>query len=393
MPPEQGSDAGIQLLGERSLYSEVLQAHTLLLSIALSLQAWCALPQGAPAASSPDVLEHSARTALERGDFAAAVRDFRLALISSPRSASLHAGLGTALAGQGMLNEAIDEQTRALRLKPADPAMHRALASLLYRAGNYARARSELQPLVAANPQDLASAMLLGYVDIKLDRSAESLSILAPLETAHRDNLDLIYALAFAMIQTGNIADGAPRMERVAGIRKSADAWMVAGIARFDHKQFRTAQADAEEALHLDSKIRGGSTLLGKSLYVLGQHEAAVPPLRAALRADPADFEANLYLATVRLEQKDYRTAESLLDLALQLRPGYPLARLDRAKIFALTGRTKDALPILEGLIDGKPDWKEAHWELANDYFKLDRAAEGRRERAIVEQLQGDPPR
>jgi tetratricopeptide (TPR) repeat protein len=345
--------------------------------------------QAPPAASSADALEHRAQASFQHGDLDAAVRDYRLALVSAPRSASLHSGLSAALAAQGKLNDALDEQGIALRLKPADPAMHRALAALLYRTGDFTRARSELDPLVGANPQDLASAVLLSDVDIKLGRSTDALRVLVPLEPAHRGNVELEYALAFAMIQTGNIAEGAPRMEKVATLRKSAGAWMVAGIARFDQSQFHPAQADAEQVLRLDGNVRGGSTLLGKTLYVLGQHEAAVAPLQSALRMDPTDFEANLYLATIRIEQKDYRTAESLLDLALQLRPGFPLALLDKAKLLGATGRVAEAVPILEDLVKGKPDWEEAHWELANDYFKLDRAADGRRERAIVEQLRG----
>jgi tetratricopeptide (TPR) repeat protein len=345
--------------------------------------------QGPPPSPSVEALEHSAQAALQHGNAETAIRDYRLALAKAPRSASLHSGLGAALAVQGKLNDALDEQRVAVGLSPSDPAMHRTLGTLLYRAGDLAEARAELEPIIAANQKDLASALVLGDVYIKLGRSADAVRILSPLETAHQNSLELEYSLSFAMIQAGNIAEGAPRMEKVAVARKSADTWMVAGIARFENRQFGPARDDAQQALKLDAKVRGGSTLLGKSLYVLGQRDAAVAPLQSALRADPEDFDANLYLATIRLEQRDYHTAEALLDLALQIRPGFPLARLDRAKLLGLTGRVTEAVPILEDLVKGKPDWEEAHWELANDYFELNRDEDGRRQRAIVKQLRG----
>lgn len=365
----------------------MVKARNTFIRMFLFLWVSCAPGQTPSRTSSDEMVFRNAQTAMEHGDVAAAVRIYRLALASAPRSASLHAGLSSALAAEGNLHDALDEQDIAVILKPSDPAMHRALASLLYKTGDLVRARGELEPLVGANPQDLASALLLGDVDVKLGRNEDVLRILAPLEPTHQNSIELEYMMAFAMIQTGNLKEGAPRMEKVAGIRKSADSWMVAGIARFEANQFHPAQADAEQALRLDNNVHGGSTLLGKTLYILGQHEAAVRPLQTALREDPSDFDANLYLATIRIEQKDYGTAEALLNLALQLRPGFPLARLDRAKLLGMMGRVAEAVPILEDLVKGKPDWQEAHWEMANDYFKIDRAADGRRERAVVERL------
>ena len=268
--------------------------------------------------------------------------------------------------------------------------MDKAIAD--YRSGDLNHARRELSDFLASHPQDVRAAVLLGYADIKLQRDAEAYEAVAPLEKGNENNLDLEYVLGYAMIRTGKTDEGVQRMEMVARARVAADAWMVAGTMRFERSQFHEAQADAEEAIKINPNYPGAQTLKGKCLYASGNRYAAVEAFEAALRREPNDFDANLYLGILYSEKGDHVSARPLLELALTLRPGWPLARLELAKVYKSEGNNAGAIQLLESLGKSDPEWVEPHIILSTIYFIMNRPEDGKRERAIVQQLEDKQP-
>jgi Tfp pilus assembly protein PilF len=87
-----------------------------------------------------------------------------------------------------------------------------------------------------------------------------------------------------------------------------------------------------------------------------------------------------------------------MLELALQLQPNAPMARLEIAKLNGMTGKYAEAAATLEELEKADPSWIDPHIELAPIYYKLHRPDDGQRERDIVQQLEAKqqkagPPR
>lgn len=268
--------------------------------------------------------------------------------------------------------------------------MDKAIAD--YKSGDLNHARQELKDLLAGHPQDLRAALLLGYADIKLGRDAEACDVLASLEHGNESNLDLEYVLAYAMIRTDRVDEGVQRMEKVARARSAPDAWMIAGLTRFDHNQFKEARADAEAAIAINPKFPGAQTLLGRARYALSDNFGAEPALEAALRLDPNDYYANLYLGVVRSRAGDYEAAKSLLELSLVLKPGVPVARLELARVYQRLGNYAEAIAILESLEKANPDWAEPHFFLSSLYFIVNRPEDGRRERVLVQKFKDQLP-
>lgn len=267
------------------------------------------------------------------------------------------------------------------------------LAKMHFEKGDLADARSEAETLHAADPENLQAALLLAKCYIKMDRAAEAIGVLRPLETKHPSDMELEYSLAFAEIQSGSGSDGLPRMERVARDSNSANAWMIAGAARFERSEFAQAQADLDAAISLNPSLPGLSTMAGQVRYALGDADAALPFFESALRANPRDYSANLYTGMYRLNLGDYDTARPLLALALQLEPGSPMARLKLAELNSMTGKYNEAVSELEKLERANPGWAEPHVQLAALYYKLHRPEDGQRERDIVEKIQAKQQR
>jgi tetratricopeptide (TPR) repeat protein len=325
--------------------------------------------------------------AQEHGDLNTAIADFRRALALKPDSIEARVNLGAALAAAGQLDAAIEEDSHVLELSPQNDTVRMNLAMAYYRTGNWNQARVEFERLHAAHPSDLSTAILLGYTLNKLNRSAEAVALLAPMEAAHGDDYQFEYVYAYALIGSGKQDEGLPRMEKLAKAKKSAEAWLLAGSARYYRDEMEIACADLDAAMELNPKLPGLYRMSGQARYAMKNFAGAETSFQAALRADPMDFVANRDLGAMRLKANDIESARPLLELALQLHPDDPLTRLEIAKLNDQTGKYAEAAAILEDLVRTDPNWLDPHWLLAAVYSELNRPADGKKEREIAEQI------
>ena len=358
-----------------------------LLIFALSLQAAAGQTQQQTPAAPVDALLSAGIAAQRQHDYKTAIEDYRKALAIQPGLGEARANLGAALAAAGDFDAAIEEDTGALHAAPNQTAVRSNLALAYYKKGDMAHAHTDFEAVLAARPTDVKTAVLLGYTDIKLDKDADAVRLLAPLEPGHESDMDFEYVLGLALVNSGKEAEGLPRLEKAARATRSVDAYFVAGNARMRRSEFREARADAEAGLAIDSSFPGIYTLEGQACDAIGDSDASVPAFEAALRVDPRDANANLYMGVIRLKQRDFESARPLLELALTLRPGHPLTRLQLAKLDNMTGKFAEAAATLEDLERTDPNWLDPHVELATIYYKLHRPEDGQRERDIVQKI------
>jgi len=356
--------------------------------VALMVQgAWAQTGKTATLNEADDYLRKGI-AAQQHNDLNEAIDDYRKALAIDPKLAEARANLGAALSAAGQFDAAIAEDTQALASAPDKSAVRMNLGLAYYKKGDMEGAHTAFEAVHAARPQDVAAAVLLGYTDIKLNKSSEAAAMLTPLENGHQSNMDLEYVLAYALIDSGEETTGLPRMESVAKATQSADAYFVAGTARLRLREFHEARADLDAAINLHGDFPGLYTMAGQARDALGDTDAAQPAFEQALKADPRDYTANLYLGTMKLKQRNLDSARPMLELALQLQPNSPMARLEMAKLNSMTGKYAEAATALEELEKADPNWLDPHIELAPIYYKLHRPDDGQRERDIVQQLE-----
>jgi tetratricopeptide (TPR) repeat protein len=360
--------------------------YALILLLTLGFQAAGQTPKQASAADADDLLR-AGLAAQQHGDNPAAIEDFRKALTLRPDLAPARAALGAALAAVGQLDAAIEEDLRALEAGKDQDNIRMNLALAYDKKGDLSRARQQAETVHQLAPHDIPAAVLLSSIYVKLDREADVVALLTPLEPGHESNNELEYLLAFSLIETGSIKDGVSRMENVAQATHSANAYVIAGSALVHRSEMIAAKADLEAAMRLDPSIPGLHTLLGQADFALHEMNEATTAFQAALRENPRDFDANLDLGVIHLKARDFDNARPLLEFALELDPAAPLARLEMAKLDEAAGKYAEAASYLEPLVKAEPNWFDAHWEMANVYFALDRSTDARRERAIAQDL------
>lgn len=359
-----------------------------LLLAALALHgAWAQTGKPLPLNEADDYLRKGI-AAQQSHDLNTAIEDYRKALALDSNLGEARANLGAALSAAGQFDAAIEEDKKVLASAPGNTGVRMNLGLAYYKKGDMENARAAFTVVLAARPQDVAAAVLLGYADIKLGKSSDAAAMLAPLEHGRESNMDLEYVLAYALIDSGEEATGLPKMEKVAKATQSADAYFIAGTARLRRREFHEARTDLDAAINLQGNFPGLYTMAGQARDALGDTDAAQPAFEQALKQDPRDFTANLYLGTMRLKQRNLDSARPMLELALQLQPASPMARLQMAKLNGMTGKYAEAAATLEELEKADPNWIDPHIELAAIYYKLHRPDDGQRERDIVQKIE-----
>jgi tetratricopeptide (TPR) repeat protein len=332
-------------------------------------------------------LFQEAVAAQERGDDAAAVRDYRELLRLHPDAAAVRVNLGATLADLKRFSEAI-EQYRIVLASDSANRMARMNLALAYRGNDdLANAIKELERLHQEDANDGQTLMLLADCLVQSGRYPQAISLLTPLEGAQPDNLDLQWLLGSAIIHAGRPQEGVERVERVAERGASADAYLLAGQTRLAMNQYDLAKRDADAANHLNPALQGLPTLTGMILEQQGDYDAAETALQKALAMNANDFNAHLYLGGIYYFRRNMEDARLHLARAMQLRPSSGQARYELALVARADGQLDVAVKYLETLVRESPDWLQPHVELSALYYRLHRPEDGTRERRIVDRM------
>lgn len=335
----------------------------------------------------PQQLFMHAVQAQQQGDNATAIRDYQKLLKLRPDLTEARANLGAALAHEGRFDEAIAQYRQALAAAPSNDQIRLNLAIAFYKKGALDDAVREFEVVRKTQPGNVQLAILMGDSEVRLGHAAAAAAMLAPLEADYAANPDFEYVLGTALIQSGSRRDGADRLDKVAAATHSADAYLLAGSTLIDLNEFARARADLEAALRLNPSLPRVQVLTGMAEDMDGDTTAAEPNLRDALRRNPDDFDANLYLGSILYKRRAMAEAKTYLNHALQLQPSNPTAQYEIALWQSTSGNYDEAAKVLEALVKADPDWLQPHIELANVYYRLHRPADGAKEREIVAKL------
>ena len=336
---------------------------------------------------SAERLFQSGVEAQQRGDLAAAIRDYQKLLQLDPKLTDARANLGAALAGSGRFDEAIAQYQLALKALPENGDLRKNLGLAYYKKGDLAQATREFAALHAQHPNDAQLAILLGDSEVRSGKGAEAAAMLEPLEAANAGNPDFEYVMGTALLASGKRREAVARLQKVADATHGADAYFLAGSTLLDLHETEAARRDLDIALQGNPELPRIYTLAGMARDQTGDQPGAAEVLREAVKRDANDFDANLYLGSILRKQRDLDAAKAYLDHAVALQPDSNLARYELAMWKSNSAQYAAAASDLEAVVQKDPDWLEPHVELASVYYRLKRPEDGAKQRAIVARL------
>jgi len=347
--------------------------------------------------TDPRQLFADAVAAQQRGDDALAIRDYQELIRQYPNVPQVRANLGAALAHAGRYGEAIEQYRAVLEKDSGNAQVRLNLALAYYKKDDFAGAAAQLTTLHEGAPADARVATLLGDCWTHMGRDREAIALLAPIAKANPADMTVAWILGEALIHAGRPRDGLPLVEKVAGTNHSAEAWLLAGQTWLGLNEFEHADAAATAALKLNPALPGLYTVAGEVKQYMGDYPAAMADLAKALEANHDDFDAHLTMAAILNTDRDLDGAQRHVVEALRIRPSSTLARYELGRIERSKGDIEGAVRDFEKVVSQDPDWLKPHVELAALYYRVNRPADGEKERAIVDKLsaqpaRGDPP-
>jgi tetratricopeptide (TPR) repeat protein len=229
--------------------------------------------------------------------------------------------------------------------------------------------------------------LLLAECHIRLGEDDRVVALLDPIAEANPDNSALNYMLGTALLHLGDTERGAKLIDRLLKGGDTAEAHMLMAYTQWKAREMQKALAEVNQAIALNPKLPEAQSLRGRLVYLESDMKGAEESFRKALELDPNDFGALLWLGTVLREEGRFDEAEINLAHALELRPHETRARFQYAHLCADQGDDQHAADLLEQLIADRPDFIEAHAELATVYFRLGRKEDGKREKQIAQKL------
>ncbi|HZN07295.1 MAG TPA: tetratricopeptide repeat protein [Pyrinomonadaceae bacterium] len=324
----------------------------------------------------------------QSGDLQGAVRAYLAILATHPARVDVRSNLGAAYSALGRYEDAIEQYKRALAADVANYPIRFNLALAYYKAAWFTEAAAELEGLLASapsNPQTLNARLVLADAQVKLGEYKKVIQSLSPMADSDPSNRTLAYLLGSALIGDGQLEKGQAIIDRLFRHEDSVEAHLLMASILLLADDAQGALKESQRAIELNPKLPGVQGWHGRVLMRLGDTDRAKVAFRNELAGNPNDFDSNLYLGMLLRHDRLFDEALSHLRRAVQLRPREQYARYHLAAAFAAAGKPNDALPLLEGVLKEHGDFVEARVLLASVYYRLNRKADGDREKALIQ--------
>ena len=288
----------------------------------------------------------------DKGQYDAAIIEWRELASTNPDDSRIHNNLGTALARTGRYAEAIPEFEKALELNPQFHTVYRNLGRTLLAAGRADEAIVTFQKGLQYYPESpdlhnqlglaLGSKLRLDEARAEFDRA---LVINPDFAEAHRN-------LGRALAMTGHLEEAIPHFEKALEINPMfAEAHSEFGRLLVVEGKYDQAMPHLEKALAIKPDLVEAHYYLGASLYFSqARTQEALAHWEAALRVDPnflpaMNDAAHALAASPNAADRNGAEAVKFAERAVRLSGGRNPVYLDTlAAAYAEVGRFPDAV-------------------------------------------------
>jgi tetratricopeptide (TPR) repeat protein len=324
----------------------------------------------------------------------AALASFRSALEIDPRYAEAQARVCelSTLAARARDAGFADAQTscrRAIALDANDPEPHFHLGWNAAKLGNHARAIQEYRTALRLDPKFPRVKFELAMAYLDTQDADHAIPLLREVIAGDRGNSAARFQLGSALAKKGDCAAAIPFLE-TAG-ESDRKYYVLAGCLK---KMNRVAEAEA--ALAKVKELRAGTDREMQAKYraalahrysEAGKLDEAIVEYRAALDL-VKDISVAVDLAVALLKKDQPREVVALLGQETD-----PLARYQISLAYVKLGSLEEAYAVLESLVNAKPAFVEAWYQLGATALAIGKAETAEHALRTAVQLRPDEPR
>ncbi|BBL80575.1 hypothetical protein RxyAA322_24290 [Rubrobacter xylanophilus] len=260
---------------------------------------------------------------------------------------------GEALAGEGLIEEALERFEQALQRAPENPEVVEAVGRALLGLGRLEEAEASFLDALEMDPGWVAPRMGLAMVAMRRDEPFKIVHHLERAIEADPEQPDAYVELGRYYGLMGEPLLARATFERwLARHPDDADMLINAGLTLFDAGDYAPALEFFERAVEAaeDAEQRlGALTFRANALDMLGRYEEAVASYEAVIAEDPQWWEAHANLGICHARSGHLREAEAAFRRGLEACPGSPEIRDElAAHLLAHGGDVREALSLAE---------------------------------------------
>jgi tetratricopeptide (TPR) repeat protein len=311
---------------------------------------------------------------VRRGDFDAAIANYRKALQIEPDYAEAHFNLATLLRRQGKLTEAVNHYRETLRLKPDYSGGHNNLGAVLHEQGKIGQAMAHYSEALRLRP-DYARAHFNMAMALKArGKLEEAISHFTEALQQDPGHVGAHYQLAQAHKKAGNIPAAIAHFKAAIRLKPDyAEAHFSMGVLRYQQGRIEAAMGHYVSALKIKPDYPEAHNNLGAALDDLGKRDEAVFHYREALRLKPDYSGAHNNLGIALAMAGNFNEAISHFSEALRISPDDAQTHSNQAHALASLGRYEAATRHYHAALAINPNDTEVQRGLAKALKQLGR--------------------
>jgi len=310
----------------------------------------------------------------EKGQYEAAIAEWRELLLTNPDDARIHNNLGTALQKSGRYGEAIPEFEKALELNPQYHAIYYNLGRTLLAAGRTDNAIQTLEDGLHTYESDdlhtqlglaLASKNLVNEAKAQFDRALE----------INPNNTIAHFARGVALAYKSDWDAAIAEYKVTLRLNPQYEsAYLYLGAALKQKADWDGAIAEYREALKLNPNNDEVHATLGATLGSKRDWDGEIAEEREAQRLNPKNSNAHVYLGAALGEKGDWQADIAEQREALGLDPNSVLAHANLGYALGKRGDSDGEIAEYRRALSINPNDPGAHYLLG---FALERKRNG----------------
>ena len=294
---------------------------------------------------------------------------------------------GTAEARQQQFQPALAHFQQAEKWDAATPGLMRNLGTAAFLLQDYPESTRALTTVVVQDPNDQRSRLMLAMSLFSIEKFAEAAQNFAPIGDAVMQDTRSAYAWAFSLARTHQEQQANQIIDTLAARDLTPDVRMLVC-------QLYNTTENYEHAVPCFKKLAEDNPTMprahfetGATLVHLDRPADAIPELRAELKLNPQDVDAQYYLAFALLETTQKDEAVSLLRTVIAEKPDHAQAQYQLGKVLLEDGKIDEAIPHLEIAAKLDPSSDYIHYQLQAAYRRAGRTEDANRELEVYKQI------
>jgi tetratricopeptide (TPR) repeat protein len=293
----------------------------------------------------------------KKGEYAAAIPEWRKALAMQPDDPRAHNGYGETLAKDGKRDEAMAQFRAAIAEKPQFAEAHNNLGIQLASLGQPTEATAEFNAALDINPGYADTRNNLGRLLMEQHRVPEAIEQFQAAVEINPDFAEAHNNLGYAYGSQGHLDEAiAEYRKAINSDPKYAHAYDNLGLALATKGSLDDAISDFTRATELEPNYGSAEANLGHALLQKSSFAEAIPHLQKALTLGPesADVHTNLGLALA--EKGQVADAIPHFRRALAMAPGMVEAQYYLGEALVMNGQGQDGLAQWRDSLRKQPD-------------------------------------